>query len=373
MGRFRTLAATAVFGLLLASCTSAEPAATTQSESVATTTTLAEPVTTVGPTTTTEAPPEPPLLAAELPQSGAAAPIWDDDGYGTEDYAALLGRLAEAGARWVTIVPTWYQDGANSSTIYRETRGRTATDESLTIAVTEARSLGLKVILKPHVDIAGGGSRITIEPSSLEEWFASYEEMILHYAEMAETFEADQFVVGTELRGTTVHEEEWRDVIARVREVFSGPITYAANHDEFDQVAFWDALDFIGVDAYFPLSPIPTTIMSDLRRSWEPIVESLGAVAEHYGRSVVFTEVGYPSQEGATVQPFNPAYSQVPSEEEQASALQSMIDSLHGQPWFGGFHWWMWFEEDDAEHAVLSYMPEGKAAGEILQSYWAGD
>lgn len=371
IGSFRYLVTLSIVSLLVAACSPSTPPSTTQRETVTTMVPAREPDTTMGATTTTEAPPAPAEIAAEFPQSGAAAPIWDDEAYGTPAYAALLARLAEAGAPWVTVVPTWYQDASDSSSIYAETGGRTATDDSLIAAIEEAHALGLKVILKPHVDIAPGGSRITIEPASVEQWFSSYRDMILHYAAMAETHDVGQFVVGTELRGTSGQDAEWREVIAAVRDVYAGPITYAANHDEYTEVEFWDALDFIGVDAYFPLSDIPTTILSDLRRSWEPILESLDSLAEHFGRKVVFTEIGYPSQEGATVQPFNPSHSDVVSDEEQAAALQAMIDTVGGESWFGGFHWWMWFDEDDAAHAALSYMPEGKPAGAILEDYWA--
>lgn len=359
--------------LLITACSPVEPTPTTLVGSVTTTVTEDRPAPTVATTTTTEPLPEPPAVEAVFPQNGAAAPIWDDEAYGSDDYADLLARLADAGAGWVSLVPTWYQDQADSSSIYIESGGRTATDESLTSAIEAAHSLGLQVVLKPHVDIAGGGGRISIVPADFDAWFSSYKEMILHYAAMAETHDVAQFVVGTELRGTSGHEAEWRDVIADVRDVYSGPITYAANHDEFVDVAFWDALDFIGVDAYFPLSEIPTTIISDLRRSWNPIVESLAGVAEHFGREVVFTEIGYPSQQGATIEPYNPNHSEEVSEEEQAAALQALIESLGPQPWFGGFHWWMWFEENDATHAALSYMPEGKLAGALLEEYWANN
>lgn len=355
--------------VLVAACSPSQSTSTTESDVAPTTVTTGQPVTTLGSTTTTEPSPPPPEVEAQLPQNGAAAPVWDDEIYGTDDYAALLARLAGAGAKWVSLVPTWYQDQVDSSTIYSEDGGRTATDASLVAAIEEAHSLGLNVILKPHVDVAAGGGRISIEPTDVDGWFASYREMILHYAAMAASNDVAQFVVGTELRGTSVHEDDWREIIADIREVYSGPVTYAANHDEVTQVGFWDDLDFIGVDAYYPLSEIPTTIISDLRRAWGPIVESLAEVAERFGRSVVFTEVGYPSQEGATIQPYNPNFSDVVSEEEQAAALQAMIESLGPEPWFGGFHWWMWFE-DDPGHAALGYMPEGKLAGDILEDYW---
>lgn len=357
-------------------CSGGGSTGTTMSDDPPTVETFAETSTTATSspaTTSTTLPPDPPVVDATLPQNGAAAPLWDDQAYGEAQFAGTLADLAAAGAGWVTLIPTWYQLEPSSSEIYEEIPGRTASDDALITAIREAKELGLRVILKPHVDLTEGGSRLSIEPSVEEEWFASYTEMILAYASLAATEGVDQFVVGTELAATSQNASAWRAVISEVREVFDGPLTYAANHTEFEGVRFWDDLDFIGVDAYFPLSGTPTTIISTLSESWEPIIESLGAVAEDYDRMVVFTEVGYTSQEGTTVEPYNPAYSEVVSEEEQASALQALIDTVVPQPWFGGFHWWMWFAEDTEAEAALGYMPDGKLAGDILEQYWAAN
>jgi hypothetical protein len=312
-------------------------------------------------------------VEATFPQTGVSAPIWDDSAYGETQFVSTLSDIAAAGAQWVTFIPTWYQLEETSSTIYAETPGRTTTDAALVAAIREAVALGLEVTLKPHVDLVEGGSRTSIDPAAEDEWFESYTEMISNYARMAESEGVGQFVVGTELGGTSNDATAWREVIAEVREVFSGPVTYAANHDEFESVEFWDALDFIGIDAYFPLAETATSDIAALTAAWQPIVDRIGGVAAEFGRLVVFTEIGYPSQEGATVEPFNPFYSDVASEEEQAAALQAMLDSVRGQAWFGGFHWWMWFVEDSPEEAALGYMPEGKLAGALLEEYWAGE
>lgn len=328
----------------------------------ATTTTLSE-----GP----RRPVVPPQVEAVFPQTGASAPIWDNDFYGDPDYESRLAALADAGAEWVTLIPTWYQLEPTSSVIYREEPGRTTTDEALLDALRDAQELGLQVVLKPHVDVVEGGSRLSIQPSVEESWFASYTEMINGYATMAESEGVDQFVVGTELAGTSANEDAWRTVIAEVRRRYSGPLTYAANHDEFEHVEFWDALDFVGVDAYFPLAESSTTDVQRLNRAWDSIADRLEDVAGDFGRMIVFTELGYPSQVGATVEPYNPSISDTPSEEEQAAALESMIDSIGSEPWFGGFHWWMWFVEDTPAQGALSYMPQGKLAGGILERIWA--
>lgn len=360
--------------VLLVSCVGDETTETTES---VTTSAVGSPVptTTVVTTTTTMATTTtlaPPAVAAEFPQRGSAAPLWDDDAYASSGYRDLLGRLAAAGAEWVTVVPTWYQADLTSSAIYAETPGRTTTDEALIEGIRAAQALGFRVVLKPHVDPVEGGGRVGIQPDAEDAWFESYTEMILGYARLAEAEDVDQLVVGTEFRGISTSSEAWRTLISRVREVFSGPLTYAANHDEYDQIEFWEDLDFIGVDAYFPLGTVPSTDVSALTERWDEIADRLEQLAAATGRTVVFTEVGYPSQEGAITQPFNPSTSDVVSEEEQAAALQAMLDAVGDESWFGGLHWWMWYDEETSAAAELSYMPEGKLAGQILEEYWSG-
>ncbi len=87
-------------------------------------------------------------------------------------------------------------------------------------------------------------------------WFASSERFILHYAELAQELGVDVLSVGARscARRPRHAEADWRRLIARVREVYAGRLTYAANWPgEFDAIAFWDALDFTGIQAYFPL------------------------------------------------------------------------------------------------------------------------
>jgi hypothetical protein len=60
-------------------------------------------------------------------------------------------------------------------------------------------------------------------------------------------------------------EKEWRRVIAAVRGVTSARLTYAANFDAYQRVAFWDALDAIGIQAYFPLTDKATSASAPLR------------------------------------------------------------------------------------------------------------
>lgn len=372
---FRQLLVISLLAIALISCTSEDQITTTTEGDRPTATTSIAPATTTTATPATTLPedlPEPAMVTVDADQEGFAAPVWDDNEYGEPEFASALGALAETGAEWVTLVPTWYQSAPESSVVYPERPGRTSTDEDLLVAVDLARSLGLKIILKPHVDVVGGESRLRIAPSDVEEWFDSYGSMLLAYAELAESHGIEQFVIGTELAGVSGELEEWRSLVATVRSVYTGGITYAANHDEYLSVEFWEDLDFIGVDAYFPLATEPETDVGRLVRAWEPIIDEIAQLAEAQGRPVVFTEIGYPSQEGAVTAPYNPSISDIVSDEEQAAALDAMLEVTDDQPWFAGFHWWMWNRERSQAEKALGYTPEGKPAGETLHARWSG-
>ena len=60
---------------------------------------------------------------------------------------------------------------------------------------------------------------------------------------MAEEEKVDIFCIGTELEKFIEHRPAyWRELIAEVRKVYKGKLTYAANWDEYKRVPFWDAL-----------------------------------------------------------------------------------------------------------------------------------
>lgn len=327
-------------------------------------------------TTTTTTVPKDPWSGVhpdfDFDQNGLIAPVWDAEAYGSEEFARQLEELAATGAEWVTFVPTWYQADITGSEILPESSLRTPSDASLSSAIELAGTLGLQVSLKPHLDPTDGGPRLEIEPADVEAWFDSYTQFVTHYAQIAEDLAADQFIVGTELAGTVEATPQWRRVIGEVRSVYSGPVLYAANWDEYERVEFWDALDAIGIDAYFPLAEIPTTDVQALIDAWQPIVADLAAFSAEQDRPVVFTEAGYTSQEGTVTNPHAAWYTAILSEEEQAAAYRALLSAFPGLPWFAGAHWWMWYDYVGDEFAKsMGHTPQGKPAESLLRDAWA--
>ncbi len=114
-------------------------------------------------------------------------------------------------------------------------------------------------------------------------------------------------------RRRTLLEAHWIALVDRVREVYSGSLTYAANFDQYRSVGFWDRLDMIGINAYFPLRrrAVPDAVASDrvelFRSRWSTILHEIDAFRRRRGVSelpVLFSELGYVDRANCTIQPW---------------------------------------------------------------------
>jgi hypothetical protein len=288
--------------------------------------------------------------------------------YNGPQIAQSLGEMANVGANSVQFTPAWGQQALNASAIARTSA--TMSDNNLERAIALAHNYGLKVLLTPHVNVPNE-SRSAIRPDDREAWFASYTTFIGHYAAMAQRLGVEQFAVGSELASISDDRPGWLQVIREVRAGYDGTVMYAAEPGEAERVPFWDALDMIGIDAYFSLSTASTTDVSALQRAWEPIRAAIAEGSARYGLKVLFTEAGYTSQEGTTTRPNDWMLGTPPSESEQAAAYQALLATFSDEPWWEGVYWWVWnaLPDDGSDHAT-NYSPRGKAAEQVLRDWW---
>ncbi|MFC0848876.1 hypothetical protein ACFH04_34960 [Streptomyces noboritoensis] len=314
--------------------------------------------------------PSPSGSAADGRVRGMTLPSWSADDYDSPRAEAYLRDIAHTGARWVVFTPTWYQKSTKDAE--QHPTEETASDASLRRITDLAHRAGLKVMLKPHVDLVDGTDRAEIRPADRAAWFTSYEKFITHYAELARDTGAERFVVGTELAGVSGDLAAWRKVIAAVRARYREPLTYAANYDEYAQVPFWPELDVIGIDAYWPLGSAPTADAAKLGRAWRPVADELAAFAGRQHRKILFTEAGYTSQRGSTTAPYSWTVSKRQDTDEQAAGYRALLDAFTDRDWWAGVCWWMWDDWPDSGEtpAGLAYTPHGKPAEEVLRSRW---
>lgn len=244
--------------------------------------------------------------------------------------------------------------------------------EGVRFLAREARARGIATLLKPHIWLHGswpGEVEMTSE-ADWAAWFASYREFLLAWARLAAEEKIEGLCLGTELDRTAVRAAEWKALIAEVRAIYPGLLTYAANWDRFESVPFWEELDAIGVNAYFPLSGAARPSEDELAEAWRPIHARLEALARRTGRPVVFTEVGYHPVEGSCREPWTWDPGDAPrAPEVQAAAYQALLDTFLDEEWFGGVFWWKWHATSGREGRRgerKSFSPQGLPAEDVF-------
>lgn len=339
---------------------------------------LSTPTPSPTPSDTPLPPPPPPLF-----QKGIVLPTWWKDHYCKAEFGlAAIQDIAKLGAEWVQLVPTWYQDDRNANEVKPLFADKTTSDECLIRAITAVHNAGLNVMLKPHIDSLDGNYRGEIAPSQPDTWLDSYTQMIFHYADIAREHKVQIFVVGTELKSLSeqAYTDRWRTLISQIRQRYFGQLTYAANWSDYDQIEFWDDLDYISIDAYFPLADQDNPSLGDIQAGWQNYdnrhrVDEIKAFATGLGQPILFTEIGYASQDGAARQPYSYKNSQQPNPELQArlyeSALQTFWpeESRFEESDFKGFYWWFWDLQPDPKYEETGYMPKAPALAELQRWY----
>lgn len=289
--------------------------------------------------------------------------------------------IRELGVDWIAAIPYGFTRLGNPQMIHDTTSSRQwwgekppGTRETIRLA----HASGIKVMLKPQVWIPGswpGGLDFDSE-SEWEQWEKGYREYIMIYARIAQQMGAELFCVGTEFKvGVVKREAFWRHLIQEVREVYSGKLTYASNWDEFPHVPFWDALDIIGIDAYFPLSDEETPSVEELVRSWAPVKERIEVFSKEQNRPVLFTEYGYLSVSGCAGKTWILEKDRAPltvNEQAQANAVEALYETYWGEDWWLGGFIWKWYPTlpNRPGRREKDYTPQGKLAQEVMREWF---
>lgn len=305
-------------------------------------------------------------------------------GYGTPSAAQSMLHAKRIGATAIAVRVPGRQASVNDPTItFGDEPPGGERDEVIVRAIRDAHLLGLKVMLKPHImlgritDDEWRGT-IQFEDEKLrEQWWTSYRSFIEHYATLAARENVAIFCIGVELRGmVTQSPNEWSTLISRLRAIYPGELTYAANwYHEFEEVSFWAALDLIGIQFFFPITDVENPNSEELSAGLSGPLVALQDLVEFHGRAVLFTEVGYKSTNGAVREPWvwpQPNSSTNPA--LQARAYRAVIDEFEGQPWFRGLFWWNWLTDPNpGQKFAHDFTPQGKLAQDVLHELWAED
>ena len=323
---------------------------------------------------------------------GISLPSYWGGNWGSATADKAFDQIAATGASSVAIIPAFYMPTLTSNTMGL-VESRSETMAQTKAAMLDVTSRGMNVMLKPHVETLTGDWRATIEPTDLTLWFANYKAMMLQYAQLAQETGAPMLCIGTEMKSLSgAYRDNWVDLIDSIREVYDGLITYAATYDEAAHVTFWDKVDYIGVDAYVPLTYSNDPSVDDMVRAWtetpvneyikniyggKSVVEYYKALSEQYGKKMIFTEVGYRSLDGTNKDPGawggnNPITDQL----EQRDAYEALfkVMTTYGGQWLDGAFLWSYHPFENPESAGIQpsdYTTQGKLANSTVTTAYS--
>ncbi len=312
-----------------------------------------------------------------LPKMNGVTVVASRDSFTTNP----MDYINTVGANWIAVVPYAYSTLGEPSVRYDSTRmhwGETPKGVRETIRL--AHKSDLKVMLKPQVYVPRswpGNLDFGID-TAYQQWEKEYGTYIMLMAHIAEQTQAELFCIGTEFQILSVKRlDYWYQLIAEIRQVYHGKLTYSANWTEWQSVKFWDQLDYIGLSAYFPLVEGSTPLVDSLVKAWIPIKADLLRCSESYGKPMLFTEYGYLPTDGCgwrnwEIEPLIRSKSVAANEQAQANCYMALHQTFQKEPWWAGGFCWKWFPnyQKGDDRFIWDYSPQGKMAEQVLESWF---
>jgi sugar phosphate isomerase/epimerase len=305
---------------------------------------------------------------------------WPGRGYGSEQSAAVLDELSRLGATWISLTPfgrLWSLQSTHIRWDFEAPYGESRS--AVRRMVEQAHARGMKVLIIPHLWVETGGWRGEIDPGSPERWDAylsSFHAFVVGWAGVAADSGADAFSLGVECKSFSGRFGDfWSKLIRATRARFSGLLTYSANWDEVEGVLFWDQLDFVGINAFYPLAYQGAASYADYVAGAQRARDDVARIARTLDLPVVFVEVGYTTREDAAVQPWlwpEEVGRVTVDVDEQARALAAILDAFLPEPWFGGFFVWRYYAylDDLSQEDAWGFSPHAKPAEAVLSRAW---
>jgi len=283
-------------------------------------------------------------------------------------------------SNYVTLMPfAFIRDLTFPEVQYSSTRqwyGETL--EGIEHYTQQFRKEEIKIMLKPQLWIRRGTYTGLIEMTTEADWKIledSYRDFILIFANLAQKLDVEIFCIGTELEKFVLNRPDyWRELIIEIKEIYKGKLTYAANWDEYKRLTFWKDLDFIGIDAYFPVSDSETPSVDELEIGWKIHKEEIKKVQSVYQKPILFTEFGYRSVDFTGKEPWNSTHDLGKVNlEGQSNAVQAIHNQFWKEDWFAGGFIWKWFTDHQNVGGLTNdrFTPQNKPAEKLLKQLYA--
>lgn len=287
---------------------------------------------------------------------------------------------------------------ANTATV------RTSSMPDLDVAITYAHSLGFKVALR----IKGAE---WLKPSNPILFLTNWADAVQQWAIWAQARNVELFGVGGEAEYLEydAYSPQWRNIIAKTRQVYSGTIYYNTNTwwskaDRYTPggenciglnaklAASWmNDLDYIAISAYPNLTntsnhpPYPNAPSVDqLIAAWhyyqmltdmhgdDLVSEHYQLLSQHFAKKIIF-HCGIASKWGNTNQPYDFSAGQV-CLDEQTNWITALFTVFNPLPWMEGYLFdgsWICVPLAEKPPNNYEFTIQNKPAQQVVADYYA--
>lgn len=306
----------------------------------------------------------------------------------SQSFHTAVARLPAAGYDCVALVFYAFLPTLTSTSLHYNYSSAgepvSADPRSVVEAIRKVHAAGLCVVLKPHVAIETRQWRGEVKPSAA--FFSAYASWLLGWVEVAQATGVEAVAVGSEWKRVEADAGAWRRLIRAARRRYKGYLTYAVNWDNYKELRFADALDYLSIDAYFEVAPPPAPWparptshdYSTILAGWRRVASSMDAWrrATHPTKAVVFLEAGARSVVGAASYPWDSQAGTAVDKGEQARYYGAMHAAFAPYTWWrGAFTWeWLWGAAlTDGASQQTGYSTQGKPAERVIRRWTAGE
>lgn len=239
--------------------------------------------------------------------------------------------------------------------------------------IQQLKKHDIAVMMKPQIWISHGEYTGDLEAQTEADWQlleTTYRDFIMTFAYVAEEQKVPLFCIGTELEKFVAQRPQfWKALIAEIRTIYSGKLTYAANWDEYKHTDIWKSLDYVGVDAYFPISEERTPTVEASKTGWQPWIEEMHGVSKNFQKPILFTEYGYRSVDYAGKEPWHSSREMKGVNlRAQENLLLGLFESVWQEEWFAGGFLWKWHMHHERVGGLDNTMftPQRKPAQQVV-------
>ncbi len=288
--------------------------------------------------------------------------------------------ILDINANYVAIMPFGFIENLHHSELGFDKKWQWFGEQSIGVDqyIDEMQKQSVNIMLKPQIWVSKGAFTGKIEMKTEQDWLnfeKGYTNFILTFAKIAQQKKIRIFCMGTELELFVKNRPQyWLSLIEKVRAIYNGKITYAANWDEYTKTSFWNELDYVGIDGYFPLSDKKTPQVNNLKRAWLKHKVSMKKYADSLDKKIIFTEFGYRSVDYAAAKPWEVDYAKTSVNlEAQTNATQALFESLWNEDWFAGGFVWKWFidHENVGGENNSRFTPQNKPAEKVIKEFYS--